>query len=247
MQLDWWTFVFQVINVAVLMWLLGRFLFKPVAGIIAARKAETDRALKEAEEAKRLAVEAETAARAERDRIAAERVELLEKARAEAEAQKKDLLARAGAEAEQAAAKARAAAGKALEDERAERIRRASELSVAITGRLLQGLPGDGRIEGYADRLVGALGALGDDERRAILEPGGELRLVAPRELTDAERSEIERRIAAALPHEGQLPVEVDPALIAGLELRSRHGVVRNSLAADLARISEAMVENEQG
>ncbi|MFZ2102745.1 MAG: F0F1 ATP synthase subunit B, partial [Oricola sp.] len=88
MKLDWWTFAFQVINIAVLLWLLGRFLFRPVANIIAERKTETARVLKDAEEAKRAAREVEQTAKAERDRIAGERIELLEKARAEAEAQK---------------------------------------------------------------------------------------------------------------------------------------------------------------
>ena len=38
MRIDWWTFAFQTINVLVLVWLLSRFLFKPVAKIIADRQ-----------------------------------------------------------------------------------------------------------------------------------------------------------------------------------------------------------------
>lgn len=37
------------------------------------------------------------------------------------------------------------------------------------------------------------------------------------------------------------LPVETDPALIAGLELRSANGVLHNSLAHDIGRIAEAL------
>ena len=107
MKLDWWTFAFQVINIGILLWLLGHFLFRPVANIIAERKAETARVLNDAEEAKRAATEAERAAKAERDQIAGERIELLEKARAEAEAQKKDMLAKARLQADEVVEKVR--------------------------------------------------------------------------------------------------------------------------------------------
>ncbi|WP_193178020.1 F0F1 ATP synthase subunit delta [Oricola nitratireducens] len=246
MEFDWWTFFFEVVNIGVLLWLLARFLFRPVARIIDERKAETARVLEDAGKARKAADEAEAEARAERDRIHAERVDLLENARAEAEAQKKDLLMKARRQADEVVGKVRAAAEQAAEEEREQRIRRASELSVAITRRLMDSLPADARIDGYAERLVEALAALGADERAAVLAAGEDLRLVAPRELSKAELAAVTKKIASAVPHDGQLPVEVDPSLIAGLELRSRHGVVHNSLAADLGRVAEALASDEQ-
>ena len=246
MQFDWWTFAFQLVNIAVLLWLLGRFLFRPVAKIIAERKAETDRVLREADDAKQAARDAEEAAKAERDRVAAERVELLEKAREEADTQKKDLLAKAKKEAAAIIGKAKEEAKQAMEEERAEELGRAAKLSVAIAGRLLDGMPGKARIEGYPERLIDALAALDQNEKTAILADGEDLRLVAPRELTKTELAAVRKKISPALPHDGPLPIEVDESLIAGLELKSRHGVVRNSLAADLARMAEALNGDEK-
>jgi F-type H+-transporting ATPase subunit b len=246
MQFDWWTFAFQLVNIAVLLWLLGRFLFRPVARIIAERKAETDRVLTEAEDAKQAARDAEEAAQAERDRVAAERVELLEKAREEAETQKKDLLAKAQKEARGLVSKAKEEARQAMEEERAEELGRAAKLSIVIAGRLIDGMPGDARIDGYPERLVEALDAIDQNEKAAILADGGDLHLVAPRKLTKAEQAAVNKAIAPALPDAGPLPVEVDESLIAGLELKSRHGVVRNSLAADLARMAEALDGGEK-
>ena len=34
MTIDWWTLGLQAVNVAVLIWLLGRFFWKPVAAMI---------------------------------------------------------------------------------------------------------------------------------------------------------------------------------------------------------------------
>ena len=48
MSLDWWTLGLQTFNVVILVWLLARFLFKPVARIVAARQQEAGRLLDEA-------------------------------------------------------------------------------------------------------------------------------------------------------------------------------------------------------
>ena len=247
MQFDWWTFAFQLVNIAVLAWLLARFLFKPVARIIAERKAETDRVLKEAEAAKRDAANAEKAAAAERDRIAAERADLLQKAREDADAQKQALLDDAKAEAAAVMQKARDAAVHVSKEEHEKQLQRATDLAIAVTGRLLADLPVDARISGYPERLAEVLSKLGQEERSAILTDGGGLHLVAPRALTDEERKAVDAAIGGMVGHDVSLPVEVDETLLAGLELRSRHGMIRNSLGSDLERMAKALTDHEQG
>ena len=49
MSFDWWTFGLQVINFLVLVWLLQRFLYKPVRRIIEQRRELAGKALSEAE------------------------------------------------------------------------------------------------------------------------------------------------------------------------------------------------------
>mgnify|MGYP000262403428 CR=1 FL=1 len=247
MQFDWWTFAFQLVNIAVLAWLLARFLFKPVARIIAERKAETDRVLKEAEEAKREAAEAEKAAAAERDRIASDRADLLQKAHEDADAHKQALLDKAKGEAAAIVQKAREAAAHVSKEEHEKQLQRATDLAIAVTGRLLADLPADARISGYPERLAEALSKLGQEERAAILSDGGGLHLVAPRMLSDDERAKVNAAIGEMVGQDEPLAVEVDEKLLAGLELRSRHGVIRNSLGSDLERMAKALADNEQG
>lgn len=52
MHLDPWTLALQTINVLVLVWLLAHFLFRPVAAIIAARRAASDALMTDAERPK---------------------------------------------------------------------------------------------------------------------------------------------------------------------------------------------------
>ena len=89
-------------------------------------------------------------------------------------------------------------------------------------------------------RLATALDALSPDERAAILA-GSHLRLAAAEPLTVPEA----QAVTAALQTLGIAPdVETDPDLIAGLELRSDTGVVRNSLAHDLDTIAKALADD---
>ena len=49
MELDWTTFALEIINFLVLVWILQRFLYKPVRNAIAARQAEIEKRLAEAQ------------------------------------------------------------------------------------------------------------------------------------------------------------------------------------------------------
>ena len=238
MGFDWTTFGFQLVNVLILLAILRRFLFRPVVGIIEERQAAIARTLAEADTAKAAAAQAEAQARAEADKTAAARRDLLDKARRDAEAQRAAILEQAQDEAARILAAARDSAGAAREEARAEMFARARELALAIAERLMQELPEDRRITGYAARLSEALAALPAPERRALFDAEVP-RLVAPRPMTDPELAEARARLAPYLAAEP--PFEVDPDLIAGLELRGRHGVVENSIRHDLTRIAEAI------
>ena len=48
MRIDWTTLALQTINVLVLVWLLARFLFRPVTTIIAERRAAAEKLLADA-------------------------------------------------------------------------------------------------------------------------------------------------------------------------------------------------------
>ena len=47
MSFSWWTFGLQAVNFLVLVWLLRRFLFKPVTAMVARRKEEIARGMAE--------------------------------------------------------------------------------------------------------------------------------------------------------------------------------------------------------
>jgi F-type H+-transporting ATPase subunit b len=236
MRIDWWTLALQTINALILIWLLARFLFKPVAAIIAERKALAARLIEDAEAVKTTALKLDQEAEARLAEIAARRNAALVAAAKEAEAEKAALVAAAHVEIE----KMRAAAEAKIERERAAGLRAQAEdarrLAVEIARRLFERLPPDAQIAGFTEGVAKALAALPDTTRAEFAKPNAVLR--APRALTDAENETLRGVLEKALGRSVDFSVEVDPSLIAGLELENAHVSLCNSFRADLNEIA---------
>lgn len=244
MTLDWWTLGLQTVNVLILVWILARFLFRPVAKIIADRQAAAHAALDEAEAARLEADAARRAAEAERADVARSRAALLEQARKAAEDEKRRLLDEASASADKARAETRADLDRMRRDARAEIADEAGALATDIAARLIARLPDTARIDGFIDTLAEAVRAL-PDSARAGIGADGPVTLRAARALTRDERAHLDDALAAALGRPVALDVTADPALLAGLELDTPHAVVRNHLAADLGRIKSEFAHHD--
>src|ERR1039457_3204755 len=93
MTIDWWTLGIQTVNVAILVWLLQRFFWHPVAAMIEQRRDATRRTMADAEAAKVQATAALAEIEQTRAGFAKERETILGAARGEAETNRMALLA----------------------------------------------------------------------------------------------------------------------------------------------------------
>jgi F0F1-type ATP synthase membrane subunit b/b' len=80
MHIDWWTLGLQTINALVLVWLLARFLFKPVANMVAERQRSAAALMSDAAAAKDAALGAQKQAAAQLAQIAQQHAQLLDTA-----------------------------------------------------------------------------------------------------------------------------------------------------------------------
>ena len=48
MEFDWTTFILEIINFLILVWILKRFLYRPVLGVVARRRAGIEKTLADA-------------------------------------------------------------------------------------------------------------------------------------------------------------------------------------------------------
>ena len=245
MRIDWWTLALQTVNVLILIWILSRFLFRPVVAIIEERRALAAKVLSDAEAEKTKAIAAREAGEAEAARIAAARDEVLRQAAADAEIQCAAAVAVARADAEQLRVSAEADMRSARAAGAAAASARAIALAVDIAAKLVARLPDSALVESFIDGLAEALASLPAATRDGI-GVSGRARLTAPRALTPQEAQSCRDALARALGRPLDFVVATDASLIAGLELETPHAVVRNSIRSDLNRIVEELTRHDR-
>jgi F-type H+-transporting ATPase subunit b len=243
MHIDWWTLALQTVNVLVLIWILGRFFFRPVADIVAKRQEETSRLLADAAHARKEAIDLRAEADKARGNVAAERERLVAEAQKAAEGEKARLLAKSAdeiakqrAEAESAIARERATTEQAI-------ISHASELSIEITQRLLKRLPVGVSFPAFLEGICGELRNLSSEAQYSFAAADADhpIAVVTAAVLTDEQAAQVRKSLHGVFGTELSLTFRSDPALIAGIELHSRNTIVRNNWQADLGRIREEL------
>ena len=242
MRIDWWTLALQTINVLVLVWILARFFFRPVADIVAKRQEEANKLLSDATATRQEAVGTLAEVGKMRAGIATERDRLIAEAQKAAQIEKQDLLAQVSQE----IVKLRSEAGAAIarDQEAAEQaiIARASELAVDIAQRMLARLPSGASLAAFLDGLCQKLRALSPEEMDSFMSTADyAVEVVTAAPLSKAEIDQIRNALRGAFGSEPSLEVRTDPALIAGIELHGPGTIVRNSWRADLNRIREEL------
>ena len=238
MKFDWLTFGFQLVNILVLLAILRHFLFRPLMRLIAERQTQTQAAMDAALSVRAQADEALAAAKAGLAEAEAARRDALEKAHVEAEAQRKLLLDEARNAAAKILADVRAEAAQTATQTQRDTLTHVRDLAEQIAQKALSALPDPPTVAGFAQRLAQSLADL-TVERRAGLLAGAHPALLAPHTLTPQEIASVREILRPA--GVSEFDVVVDRTLIAGLELRTDAGVLRNSIAHDLDSISQAL------
>ncbi|HWK51815.1 MAG TPA: F0F1 ATP synthase subunit delta [Steroidobacter sp.] len=238
MRFDWWTFVLQTINFAVLVWLLHRFLYRPVLSMIDTRRAEVQ---KQFAEAAALEAKAKTALEnmeAQRASIAAERAAALKAAATQGE----EVAASRRAQAEREAQALLDTTRKTLARERADAVietrKAALDLGTDIARRLLAELPMELRAEAWLERIEQHLSSMPSaqrDEFAKELNGHGTLHIVTAIPLSQPVISQWRTRLDRALGDRTRIEFEVDAALIAGAELYFPNEILRFSWSGALA------------
>ncbi len=240
MHIDWWTLALQTVNVLILVWILGRFFFRPIMEVVAKRQQEANKLLEDAARERDEAVNMRAEADKVRANIAARREDLIAAARAEVQSEKQNMLAQTSQE----LAKLRADADAAIVRDRAaaeaQLIAHAGDLSVEIARRLLGRVPHRVLLRTFLDEIcaeVQSLPAEARDGVAAAVTTGRQVEVVTAAPLSDQEMQNVSATLEKAFGAELPLVFRSDPAIIAGIEVHGPNTIIRNSWAADLERI----------
>lgn len=239
MQLDWTTFLLQIVNFLVLVWLLKHFLYQPVLAVIARRREGIEQALNDAREAEAKAeklredyesklteqnsAQASALARLA-DEVAAERVRRLARLDDELSAERERQAALADKQAADAGRKAEDAARTA---------------ALGFVTRLLGRLAGSALDSRLVDMLIEDLAKLPTDqldalrEAAAVAETG--VQLTTARALADADLDRLLQALNTALGRALPLTQTIDPGMQSGVRIGVGPWMLAASLADELA------------
>jgi F-type H+-transporting ATPase subunit b len=212
--------------------LLHRFLYKPVLGLVDARRAKVDNQLAQVHAAEERVAADRAAVESERDGIAGERLAAMREAAAVAEQQAEVRRERAESE----AAALLVGARKTLSDERtsalAEVRRETLDLAAQIAGRLLAQVPMALRAEAWIERIEQYLAELPTEnlaDLKQQLANGAPLKIVTASELAPDVGELWSSRLKGRLGSTIKLEYGVDASLIAGSELHFPTAILRFS------------------
>jgi F-type H+-transporting ATPase subunit b len=249
-QLDWSTIVLEMINFLVLVWLLKRFLYKPVLQAIARRKAEIEASIAGAETER---AEADSLKQQYQNRLSdweRERATARTALQQELEAERRQRLDELRAALEFEREKARVAETRRLAEAQRQAEQQAVIHSAQFAAKLLTRLGGAELDARLIDWATEALTQLSPERRAAIrnsTETAREARVLSAHPLGDDARRGLEAALRDLFGAPVACSYDKDPALIAGLRITVGPWVLRANLQDELQGIAELAHESSVG
>jgi F-type H+-transporting ATPase subunit b len=221
--IDWFTVGAQALNFAVLVWLMKRFLYKPVLDAIAAREGRIAAELADADKKKAEAAKDRDDFQHRNDAFDHERAGLITKATDDANGERDRLLEAARKAADDLAAK-RAQTLKADAESLGNNLRARTQQEVfAIARKALGDLASASLEESMCDAFARRLLALDAPEKArmgaALASASGPLLVRSAFELPAAQRATLQKAIDETFEMKAVLHFETSPDLIGGVEL----------------------------
>ena len=243
MTIDFWGLGLQAFNVVILVWLLSRVFWRPIADAIARRQQTTKEILHEVKENQARANRTLSEVTELRAGITAEREAMLARAATEAQDAARSTRDETKREATKLIDAAKQTIARDAELAADSQAAQAATLSVEIASKLLNRLDTPVIHSAFLTLLIGAIQKMPAQDREALT--GNDTSLVSASELTSGEKNYVTKAIHDALRKTPKLHFATDPELIAGLELRTPHFALKNSWQADLKQILKVMTDAE--
>lgn len=246
MQIDWFTVIAQIINFLFLVWLLKRFLYGPILKAVDERELRVTSQLKKAEmeiaDASRLQDEL-TKKNEDFDRA---REGMMTQTKEEVEQQRNTLLEDARKEAGDLRLRLEEAVRAEQEQAEKEHMQRIGQEVFAITEKTLNDLAnmglGDQMILVFTKRLLSLKNDQVRELQAALNKQSGPLLVRSAFELNRDQRTSLTDTLKQVLAKEVTLRFDVEPALIAGIELVTNGYAVSWNISEYLSSLKEEVL-----
>jgi F-type H+-transporting ATPase subunit b len=237
LELNWSTVLLELVNFAVLVWILKHFLYKPVLEVIARRRAGIEKTLQDAEAMQREAAAQKQQYENRLEDWARERQEARDSLTRELDETRSNRLAELDAALASERERAAAADTRRLDDLRRQAEQAAAANGARFASRLLGQLGGEALHAKLVELFLSSLAELSADERAAFGRDAGDSvsgRVTSAFALGDADRARLEAALGELTAAQPGAEFAVDPSLGAGLRVTLGARVLGLNLADEL-------------
>ena len=223
MELNWTTFILEMVNFLVLVWILKRFLYQPVLKVIAERQARIQAGLEQARQSQQQADQVRSQYENRLAEWQAEKQAAREALQREQEVQRKQALDELQASLDAAQEKTRVVEERRLRELQEHQERDALELGARFAARLLERLAGP-ELEEHILQLMGEqLSDLPQEQvaalQRALQGNHRRIRVTSAFPMPHAQRQSLEQILERHLGEEMSCDYQEEPDLIAGVRI----------------------------
>lgn len=247
MSINWFTVIAQVLNFLILVWLLKRYLYKPILKAIDERENKIKSQIEDAEKK-------EADAKKEREEFAKknedfdkQKKDLMDKALEEIKTKREGLLDTAKKDAEGLREKLEALLKEDQEHFGAEISRRAKTEVFSIAGKMLKELADTSLEDKIVTVFVERLKNLGEEENKKLVAAFNSSRedviIHSAFELQPFQQTEIENTLDKILQEKLSFQFKTEPELISGIELNANGYKVSWSISEYLSSVKKAIDE----
>jgi len=247
MKVNWFTVIAQVINFLILVWLLKKFLYKPVLDAIDAREKKITSRLEDAKNKKEEAQKEQDDYVEKNKQFDAQKKDLMDKAIADTKTQKDKLLENARQDVDALHAKQQKAVTEMQDNLKKDLAQKTQQEVFDISRKVLTDMASVSLEEQATKLFVSRLGALKDEGKQQFMDAfksGTKPVLIQTAfELTKQQQTEITKAVDEILGKETEFQFKTAPEIISGIELTGNGYKLAWSISAYLTSLQNNISE----
>jgi len=247
MNINWFTVIAQVLNFFILVWLLKRYLYKPILKAVDDREKKITAQLNDAEAKKAEAKKEQDEFKKKNEEFDQQKKALMDKAIAEGNAEREKLLEEAKKQAEALSAKLKKASEEAQENLNQELAEKTQKEVFAITRKALADIASLSLEEQSVSAFIKRLNQSKDEEKKQFIEAfksnSNTILVRSAFELSAKQQGEVSEAVDVILGTKTQLQFKIVPELISGIELTTNGYKLSWSFSEYLNSLEKSIAE----
>ena len=247
MQINWFTVIAQILNFLILVWLLKRFLYKPILNAIAEREKKIESQLKDADNRESKAKKEQEEFKKKNEQFDTEKKKLMDKAVEETNVERDKLLENARNEAAELRVKLQKSLSEMQENLNSDIAQKTQEEVFAIARKTLVDLASESLEEQSTTIFIKRINELKKDEKQqfitAFTSESSPILITSAFDLPKKQQSDIQKAVTEILGKDTLFKFKTAPEIISGIELTSNGYKVAWSISEYLHSLQKNISE----